>query len=271
LVACAALLGVLSGCQSGSALRNVPVTYVFENVRSDAQGGGRDEWTALRRILVENSATTPTIRPGQSRSLGSTRITSYRVELVAPSLRSLDAIQAGVEALQEGRSERERVRFSLVDLSVGYRSNAVAAGLRTSVSGIATQGYAIRLFTEPGRAPLRATAGRGGAWSVELDAPPGTGWVYGVSQDPAGRDRPAYFRVSTLTGVQEPVDQAEFERLFGPAGAGGGNARATPSPASTVERATGREEQELRRRREAEEARIRRQRESDERRPRGRD
>lgn len=250
---------IAAGCSSGgSALRNIPVTYTFENVRSDAAG---DEWTSIRRVLVEHSAGTPKIKPGQSRSLGSAKITTYQVELVAPSLKSLDAIQAGIEQLEEGERERDRVRFSLVSLAAGYRSNAVAAGVQTSVAGIATPGYTVRLVAAPGRPAQTVVAGRDGTWSARLEVPPQTAWIYGVSEDPLKRDRPAYFRVSVLSGTQERTDAGDFARLFGPTA----DPKARPAPAAAAEKpvAPDPDAQRLERQRRAEEERFKRERQRD--------
>lgn len=250
----------LAACGSGqSSLRNIPVTYSFENVRSDTTG---DEWTKIRRVLVEHSASAPKIKTGQARSLGSAKITNYEVELVAPSLRSLDAIQAGIEELDDADRERDRVRFSLVSLGVGYRSNAVAAGVRTVVAGIATPGYTVRLFTAPGSPAIKTSAGRGGAWSAGLDVPPQTAWVYGVSEDPTGRDRASYFRVSVLSGAQERVEEAEFLRLFGASA----DPKARPAPAADAPRGSDADVPKLERQRKAEDDRLRRQRQGEDRR-----
>ena len=250
------------GCGSGgSTLRDIPVTYMFENVRSDATS---DEWNSIRRVLVEHSSGTPKVKPGQSRSLGTAKITSYRVELVAPSLRSLDAIQAGIEGLEEGERERDRMRFSLVSLAAGYRSNAVAAGVQTTVAGIATPGYTVRLYTAPGRAAQTVVAGRDGAWSAALEVPPQTAWVYGVSEDPAKRDRAAYFRVGVLGGAQERVEPGEFARLFG----AGADPKAVPAAAPKAKTAEDPEAKRLEQQRRADEERLKRERAGDERRRR---
>lgn len=243
----------LSGCESGSAVRNVAVTYTFENVRTEP---GNDEWRAIREILARRAAGEPKFTTSDTRTLGAMKVANYRATVTVPQLKTLDAIQSDLEALAEG-DERTRSRFTLVSLSVGYRSNVVAATASTLVSGFATAGYRVKLYAVPGEPPQVLTAGRNGMWTTRVDSAPVGGWIYGVAEDPQGRDQPAFFRVNVLTRVQERVDAATFQKVHGSPDRSATNA--SPAAARAAETPTDDESRAIEARRRAEdEARRRR-------------
>lgn len=198
---------LVSGCETGSALRNVEVTYRFENVR---RAGGLDEWVHIRRILEEHSVRPVTDNQKPASTTARNDIRTVQAQVVLDTLADLDKVQADLEELSQTRVRGERIQFTLVGLTPTYRSNAVAAVATAMVSGVATGGYLIKLYTEPGGEPLRTVAGGGGLWSVRLTSVPDDRFVYGVSLDPAARVAPRFFRVNVSTLRQEAVDEDEF-------------------------------------------------------------
>lgn len=208
------------GCESGSALRNVEVTFRFENVRRQQ---GLDEWTSIRPILEAHSVRPvvdnqkppqqprDTPKPGDGASPSQRNdIRTVQASVVIGSLNDLDKIQADLEDLSQTRIRGERVQFSLVGLSATYRSNAVAAIATVTISGVASPGFLIKLYAGVGGVPLRTTAGGGGLWSVRLASVPDERFVYGVSLDPSRKVQPRYFRVNVSTLRQEAVEEEEF-------------------------------------------------------------
>jgi hypothetical protein len=253
LLAIGLTTATLAGCESGSALTSVPVTYTFENVRTDP---ARDEWGAIREILRKRGSGEPTVSSSESRTVGSMKIANYRAAVVLPNLKALDAIQQDLESLAEGRDENARSRFTLVSLNAGYRSNVVAATASTMISGFATPGYRVKVYAAPGDAPATVSAGRGGIWTVRLEGEPVSGWVYGVAEDPAGKDQPAYFRVNILTRAQERVDAATFAKVVGVEGKA--PAAKSQTPVGETDQARDHERQTIEAKRKAEDEARRR-------------
>lgn len=203
---------LLSGCSSGnSSLTDIPVTYRFENVRTDARS---DELAAVKAILDKHSTRPAEIETGATRTIEGVQIRTISARVIVPTLADIDAIQTELEEHAASADAATRPQWSLVNLTVAYRSNIVAAGVSAMISGFATAGYTVRVYATPGAQPVEVRAGRTGMWTAKLDTIHESGWVYGVATDPAGRDKPAYFRVNTVTRRQERVSPEDFAALF---------------------------------------------------------
>lgn len=205
---------VLSACSSGnSSLSDVPVSYRFENVRTDAKS---DELIAIKGILEEHASKPVEVNTGTARTVDGVQIRTITARIVVPSLAAIDAIQADLEEYIADSDPTDRPEWSLVDLNVAYRSNVVAAAVSAMISGFATAGYGVKIYTMPDQPPVSTKAAKNGLWTAKITTMPESGWVYGVATDPTGRDKPAYFRVNTTTKRQERVDPSDFESMFPP-------------------------------------------------------
>jgi hypothetical protein len=201
----------MGGCSTSAPARGpVQVVYRFDGVRSGG-GGAADEWTAIRGVLAKHSKTNIVEEKRRRTSVGASDISDYRATLTLPNMAAADAIHTEIEGLREGESKME---FGLVETQIGYRGNAVAAGVTMYVSGFATQGYRVRLFPNASADPVELTAGRNGLWSAKLGALPEDGWIYGISEDPSGKVRPRCFRVNITNQKQETVSEADFWKKF---------------------------------------------------------
>ena len=156
---------LLTGCSSGSSLSDVPVTYRFENVRTDAKS---DELIAIKGILEEHASKPVEVNTGAARTVDGVQIKTITARVVVPSLSAIDAIQADLEEYIADADPADRPEWSLVDLSVGYRSNVVAAAVSAMVSGFATAGYGVKIYTMPDVPPVSVKAGRNGMWTAKI-------------------------------------------------------------------------------------------------------
>lgn len=266
----------LGGCSdSGPAKRNIDAVYRFENLRTPTPAaggknllGGPDEWSPVKSILDRASAKPVTVNRFAVRTLGNVEIASYEAKCVLPTLAAFSKVQTEIEALGAAdRPGRDRIETYLGGISATYKSNFVLATVNVAVSGAGVTGHRVRIYGMPGDTPVETTIGSGGTWSARLSVVPETKWVYGLSEDPAGKVPTRYFRVNVTTRAQERVEEAEFKKLF-PPGAGAPARKAVPEgekpsapSASRDDRAfqdmRKREDEELRKRREEEDKRLR--------------
>lgn len=263
----------LGGCSdSGSAKRNVDAVYRFENLRTPTPGAGGksvpsgpDEWSPVKSILDRASAKPVTVNRFAVRTLGNVEIANYEAKCVLPTLVEFSKVQADIEALAAAdRPGRERIETYLSGISATYKSNFVLATVNVTVSGAGVTGHRVRIHEMPGAAPVETTIGSGGTWSARLSVVPETKWVYGLSEDPAGKVPTRYFRVNVTTRAQERVEEAEFKKLFPPGAAAPARKpvlEGEKPSASRDDRAfqdiRKREDEEIRKRREEEDKRLR--------------
>ncbi len=268
LLACTLLTGLLCGCEStGSAKRNLQVTYRFENLRKSPT---TDEWAAVKAVLDRRSVRSVDARPTNSRTIGNLQLFTYEARVVLPSVRDLEQVQIDLEALARGSARPGpggRVEVFLTQLQADYRTNFVAATTTTSVSGVAPRGHRVRVMAGAGLPAIETRVNSSGVWRAELPVVPPDGWVYGVSEDPEGVVPSRFFRLNVSTKAQERVDEAEFRRLFPADGSAPADRPArrtsptTPAPAvrsqddRQLQEQRRREEEELKRRREQEQRR----------------
>ncbi len=283
---------VLGGCESGSTIRDIDVVYRFDNVRAglgaSAPAGGsattprvRGEWDEIRDVLARHANTVRSRQTGE-REGGGLTVRSYEAVANVPSVRTLEAIQADLEALaQRRRSGTGPMRFMLTRLEADYRSNVIAAGVQATISGLATPGFDVLVYAAPGSEPRRTRASRDGTWAVTLGVVPETRWVYAAAVDRDGKLPPAYSRINVSSRAQEVVEESDWKRMFpatGGAGTAGAGERAAPRERVEAERVDARrdadlsaherrvqEEERRFRQREIEEQRRRKMRELDER------
>jgi hypothetical protein len=263
-----------TGCaDSLPARRNIEVVYRFENLRKQtASGAGAmDEWSAVKSILDGVSSRPVVVSRFGVRTLGTLEIADYEAKCLLPSLAEFGKVQADLEALGSGDhgGRRERVETFLNQVSATYKSNFVAATVNVGLSGAGVAGHRLRIYGMPGNPPVETTVGSSGIWVVRLEVVPQTQWVYGMSEDPAGRIPTRYFRMNVSTKQQERVEEAAFVKMFPPITPGQApTSKAVPAakpaaggPAVVQEDAAlqerrRREDDEIRKRREAEEKRV---------------
>lgn len=202
---------LLAGCASTPRARSVEATYRFDGVR---RGTGFDEWPAIRGVLERHSATPIRESRERPKAIGSAELSTYTVQVTLPNMAEADAINTELDDLASQRLGGSRVEFGLTETLFRFRSNAVAAAVNLYVSGFATEGCTVRLFPDPEADPIIVRAGRAGMWNTKLPSAPVDGWLYGLSEDPAGKLRTRYFRVNVSTQRQEQVEEAEFQRMF---------------------------------------------------------
>lgn len=265
----------LGGCSdSGPAKRNIDAVYRFENLRTPTPGagdksilGGPDEWSPVKSILDRASAKPVVVNRFAVRTLGNVEIANYEARCVLPTLAEFSRVQTDIESLGAAdRPGRDRIETYLSGISATYKSNFVLATVNVGVSGAGVNGHRVRIYGAPGDAPVETTVGSSGIWTARLSVVPETKWVYGLSEDPAGKVPTRYFRVNVTTRAQERVEEAAFKKLF-PPGAAAPAMKAVPESdrpgapsASRDDRAfqdqRKREDEEIRKRREEEDKRL---------------
>ena len=259
----------LGGCSdSGPVKRNIEAVYRFENLRTPTAGsgeksvsGGPDEWSPVKGILDRASAKPVTVNRFAVRTLGNVEIANYEAKCVLPTLAEFSKVQADLEALGEAdRPGRDRIETFLSGVSATYKSNFVLATVNVGVSGASVTGHRVRIYGMPGDAPVETTVGSSGIWSVRLSVVPETKWVYGLSEDPAGRVPTWYFRVHVTTRAQERVEEPEFRKVL-PPGVSAPAAKGVPEGERPTTLSSSRDDRLIKdqRRRENEELRKRRE------------
>lgn len=208
------LTAVLCACTStpAPAMRNVPVEFRFENVREVK--GGVNEWQDIQSVLQVRLKRPVTGEVVRERTVADGFVRTYRVQILAPDLATVESIHADIESLRRRAATSNRLDLNFAGLAATYRSSFVTAGVSTLVSGQTVEGNRVRVYTRPGGEAVDAKVDRG-VWHVRLEAVPEDRWVYGVSEHPTNLLPRRYFRVNATTLRVENLDESEFVGWYG--------------------------------------------------------
>ena len=217
--------GGCSGSKAGEG--NIAVTMRFENVRRQPGAGGIDEWAQIARVLSRHSEQPVKPRFSSPRRLDNAELRDVSAVVVVSKFAALDDIRSDLNDLATtriggesdwlttiGLKERkggQTIDFSLLSADVSYVSGFVTSDVSVVISGHTARGNVVRLFLKPDQPPLAVTANSSGVWSARVSVLPETKYIYGVSEDPAQRTRPKYFRISTSTLKHENITESEFD------------------------------------------------------------
>ena len=195
-------------------MRNVPIEYRFENVRQVK--GGVNEWTDIQSVLQVRLKRPVTAEVVRERTVADGFVRTYRANIIAPDLATLEAIHADLESLRRRSLGSSRIDYHFAGLGATYKSSFVTAGASTLISGQTVEGNKVRIFITPGADPIDATVNRG-LWHTRLDTVPDDRWVYGVSEHPSNALPRRYFRLNVSNLRTDTLDESEFAAWYGKA------------------------------------------------------